>query len=97
MTALTNMTRVLCKQVQRVEGEPEGDWVQVKVHKIKWSEPRWTGPYEVIERTSHVVHVKGKTGANWHHLTHCVPASPPSCALNEISTNLKTQAAGTKE
>ena len=101
------MTQILCKPLLSVEGEPEktqpktlavsvGDWAQVKVHKRKWSEPRSTGPYEEIERTSHVVHVKGKTGANWHHLTHCVPVSPPSRTLSKIRTDLKTQATGTK-
>lgn len=107
MSALTNLTRVLCKQMQTVEDGPEAtqpktpavsvvDWVQVKVHKRKWSEPRWTGPYVVIECTSHAVCVKGRTAANWHHLTHCVPALPPSRTLSEISTDLKAQADGTK-
>ncbi|KAK6324646.1 hypothetical protein J4Q44_G00039880 [Coregonus suidteri] len=36
-----------------------GDWVRVKVHKRKWLEPRWTGPYEVKEVTSHSVQVRG--------------------------------------
>ncbi|CAB1312810.1 unnamed protein product, partial [Coregonus sp. 'balchen'] len=35
-----------------------GDWVRVKVHKRKWLEPRWTGPYEVKEVTSHSVQVR---------------------------------------
>ncbi|XP_032365350.1 uncharacterized protein LOC116680374 [Etheostoma spectabile] len=37
-----------------------GDWVRVKVHKRKWTDPRWTGPYEVKEVTSHSVQVKEK-------------------------------------
>ncbi|XP_064877154.1 uncharacterized protein LOC135572653 [Oncorhynchus nerka] len=46
-------------------GDPEqlrvkvGDWVRIKVHKRKWADPRWTGPYEVKEVTSHSVQVKG--------------------------------------
>ncbi|CAB1354066.1 unnamed protein product, partial [Coregonus sp. 'balchen'] len=35
-----------------------GDWVRVKVHKRKWLEPRWTGPYEVKEVTSHSVQIE---------------------------------------
>lgn len=31
---------------------------------------------------------KGKAGANWYHLTHCVPAQPPSRTLAEVRTNL---------
>lgn len=58
-----------------------GDWVQVKVHKRKWTEPRWTGTFEVAKCTLLAVQVKGETGANWHHLTHCVPSPPTSRIL----------------
>lgn len=63
--------------------------MRVKVHKRKWLEPRWTGPFEVVEVTSHTVQVKGKAGANWHHLTHCAPAQPPSRTLKEVRQNLE--------
>ncbi|XP_045897770.1 uncharacterized protein K02A2.6-like [Micropterus dolomieu] len=33
---------------------PQADWVLLKVIKRKWSEPRWTGPFQVVERTSHL-------------------------------------------
>ncbi|TWW53379.1 hypothetical protein D4764_0197060 [Takifugu flavidus] len=36
------------------------EWVLLRVIKRKWSEPRWTGPFEVVERTSHAVRLKGK-------------------------------------
>lgn len=88
MKSLIDLTRVLFTQVQQVENDSEtttaetpvkpGDWVRVKVHKRKWTDPRWTGPWEVIASTSHALQVKGKSGANWHHLTHCAPADPPS-------------------
>jgi len=105
MKALISLTAALSKQIEKVravpEAEPEaektikvGDWVRVKVHKRKWTDPRWTGPYEVKEVTSHSVQVKGKSGAPWHHLTHCAPAPVPTRTLGEIRTNLK-DAAGT--
>ncbi|KAM8908083.1 uncharacterized protein AB9W97_005629 [Spinachia spinachia] len=79
-----------------LEKEPEdqgqwgkvGDWVRVKVHKRKWKDPRWTGPYEVKEVTTHSVQVKGKSGAPWHHLTHCAPAPSPSRTLQEVRADL---------
>ena len=100
MKALTNFTEVLSAQVQAAARRSDetqmetpvpvrpGDWVRVRVHKRKWPDPRWTGPWEVTEVTSHAIRVKGKTGANWHHLTHCVPADPPSRTLREIATDL---------
>ncbi|XP_054483279.1 uncharacterized protein LOC129116393 [Anoplopoma fimbria] len=100
--ALTSLTTALSNQVVRaqaivpVEGEPSkvkvGDWVRVKVHKRKWTDPRWTGPYEVKEVTSHSVQVKGKSGAPWHHLTHCAPAPTPDRTLTEVRTNLRNAA-----
>ncbi|XP_029958749.1 uncharacterized protein LOC115396827 [Salarias fasciatus] len=48
--------------------------VLLKAYKRKWSEPRWTGPYEVTERTSHAVRLKGK-GDTWYHLSHTVPTT----------------------
>ncbi|KAG8013674.1 hypothetical protein GBF38_022154 [Nibea albiflora] len=47
---------------QQEEGKvtvcPEAEWVRLKVIKRKWSEPRWTGPYKVTERTSHPVRLR---------------------------------------
>ena len=99
MKALTNLTEVLSAQVQAAAGRSDetpketpvtvkpGDWVRVRVHKRKLPDHRWTGPWEVTECTSHAIQVKGKTGANWHHLTHCVPADPPSRTLREVATD----------
>ncbi|XP_062864415.1 protein NYNRIN-like [Trichomycterus rosablanca] len=113
MRALTNLTRVLSTQVQRSEPPPKppaddsewlefktvkpGDWVRVKVHKRKWSEPRWSGPWEVTEVTTHTVKVKGKKGAVWHHLTHCVPATAPSRSLQEVRKDLADSGTKTVE
>ena len=97
MKALTSLSSVLSEQVARArtlgEEEPRssvkvGDWVRVKVHKRKWTEPRWLGTYEVREVTSHSVQVKGKAGAAWHHLTHCAPAPTPSRDLREVRADL---------
>uniref|UniRef100_A0AAZ3P3C0 Envelope polyprotein n=1 Tax=Oncorhynchus tshawytscha TaxID=74940 RepID=A0AAZ3P3C0_ONCTS len=96
---LTELSAALSKQIHKVHegeltGDPEqlrvkvGGWVRIKVHKRKWADPRWTGPYEVKEVTSHSVQVKGKSGAPWHHLTHCTPAPTPSRTLTEVRVDL---------
>ncbi|XP_076860681.1 uncharacterized protein LOC143513866 [Brachyhypopomus gauderio] len=66
-----------------VEGEPTlradlpvTKWVQLKIIKRKWVEPRWTGPFEVVERTAHAVRLKGK-GEMWYHLSQCRASEPP--------------------
>ena len=91
--ALTNMFQVLSTQVQTAEKTPEtpvgpGDWVKVKIHKRKSLEPVWSGPWEVVERTTHALRVKIKTGTYWHHLTHCVPALPLSRNSTAVRTDL---------
>lgn len=96
---LTVLSAALSTQVHKVqEGElpgdtpllkvKVGDGVWVTVHKRKWLEPRWTGPYEVKEVTSHSVQVKGKSGTPWHRLTHCTPAPIPSRTLTEVRADL---------
>ncbi|KAL3980924.1 butyrophilin [Sarotherodon galilaeus] len=52
---------------------PEVKAVWLKVIKRKWKEPRWTGPYEVIARTTTAVQLKGK-GDTWYHWSQCAPA-----------------------
>lgn len=47
--------------------------VWVKVIKRKWSEPRWTGPFQVTERTATAVRLEGK-GDTWFHLSSTRPA-----------------------
>ena len=53
------------------------EWVLRKVIKRKWTEPRWTGPYKVVERTSHAVRLQGK-GENWYHWSQCTPTEAPT-------------------
>lgn len=92
---LQNMPSVFSKQVLSEEGEtpqhtvPGADWVLLKVIKRKWSEPRWKGPYEVVERTSHAVRLKGK-GETWYHWTQCAEAAEPR--RSSIVTHQKLQA-----
>lgn len=63
-----------------------GDWVQVKIRKRKWIEPRWTGAHELIECTSHAGHVKGKAGASWHPTdTLC---TRPTALANQDKTQM---------
>ncbi|CAJ1055592.1 LOW QUALITY PROTEIN: uncharacterized protein LOC120803882 [Xyrichtys novacula] len=77
---------------------PITDWVLLRVIKRKWSEPRWTGPFQVTERTSHAVRLDGK-GDTWFHLTQCAPAVTPQRSLKEVRQDLAAAAAGnqTKE
>uniref|UniRef100_A0A0F8C876 Murine leukemia virus integrase C-terminal domain-containing protein n=1 Tax=Larimichthys crocea TaxID=215358 RepID=A0A0F8C876_LARCR len=65
---------------------PEVEWVLLRVIKRKWSEPRWTGPFQVTERTSHAVRLRGK-GDTWFHWSQCAAAEEPQRSLSEIQTN----------
>ncbi|KAK0134819.1 Gag-Pol polyprotein [Merluccius polli] len=65
---LTALVAAFSKQVSVIQGGAEQapkdtEWVLLKVIKRKWSDPRWTGPYRVIERTSHAVRLDGKAPA----------------------------------
>ncbi|XP_037835053.1 uncharacterized protein LOC108247184 [Kryptolebias marmoratus] len=78
------------RELTRIQGEaqdkesaptaPEVQWVWLKVIKRKWSEPRFTGPHQVVERTSHAVRLRGK-GENWYHWSQCAPAEEPGREL----------------
>ncbi|KAI4888716.1 hypothetical protein NFI96_003917 [Prochilodus magdalenae] len=68
---------------------PTAEWVLLKVLKRKWSEPRWTGPYQVMERTSHAVRVKGKVDT-WYHWSQCAAAEAPTRSLEETHRDLCT-------
>ncbi|XP_049445650.1 protein NYNRIN-like [Epinephelus fuscoguttatus] len=61
---LTALVSAFSKQV--TTDPPTSEWVLLKVIKRKWSEPRWTGPYKVVERTSHAVKLQRK-GDTWYH------------------------------
>nr|XP_046231130.1 uncharacterized protein LOC124051617 [Scatophagus argus] len=71
---------------------PEVNWVLLRVIKSKWSEPRWTGPFQVVERTLHAVRLKGK-GDTWYHWNQCAAAEEPQWSLFEVHQDL--QAANT--
>ncbi|XP_068998257.1 uncharacterized protein [Embiotoca jacksoni] len=58
-----------------------------KVIKRKWSEPRWTGPFRVTERTSHAVRLEGK-GDTWYHLSQCAPGLEPQRTLQETAADV---------
>lgn len=90
---LTVLIASLSEQVQQrpktttSKDERPSEWVWLKVVKRKWSEPRWTGPFQVVEVTTHSVKLKGK-GDAWFHLTQCAPADPPQRTLSETETDL---------
>ncbi|TNN77194.1 hypothetical protein EYF80_012499 [Liparis tanakae] len=47
------------------------DWVRLKLYKKKWTEPRWTGPFEVVAKTSHALQEPFeafKRGRGWRDL-----------------------------
>ena len=81
---LTALVAAFSKQVAVIQGGAEQapapkdtKWVLLKVIKRKWSEPRWTGPYRVTERTSHAVRLDGK-GDTWYHWSLCGASDPPA-------------------
>lgn len=86
---LTALVSAFSKQVTTAKegaegkGPPTSEWVLLKVIKRKWSEPRWTGPYKVVERTSHAVKLQGK-GDTWYHWSQCAVADTPARTLEEI-------------
>lgn len=97
--ALTSLTQALSKrsrglkvrQRQLQKKTPTvkvGDRIRVKVHKWKWTESRWTGPYDAVEVTTNTVIVKGKACAICHRLTNNVPAQLPSYTLREVRIDL---------
>ncbi|KAG8003764.1 hypothetical protein GBF38_007733 [Nibea albiflora] len=73
-----------------VQTTPESEWVLLRVVKRKWSEPRWTGPYQVVERTTHAVRLKGK-GDTWFHWSQCAAAEEPQRSLTEIQKDLQAK------
>lgn len=65
---------------------PEAKVVWLKVLKRKWKEPRWTGPYEVIARTTTAVQLEEK-GDTWYHWSQCAPAHESLVEENSSSKN----------
>ncbi|KAM6967534.1 tyrosyl-DNA phosphodiesterase 2-like [Aplochiton taeniatus] len=62
---------------------PTAEWVHLKVIKRKWSEPRWTGPWKVRERTEHAIRLEGK-GEAWYHWSQCAEALAQSRSLGAL-------------
>lgn len=70
LKAISHVARTVGLQVHKIKGETSseqptkdpgeepGSWVFVKVHKAKWNEPRWCGPYEVLLGLCHSVKIK---------------------------------------
>ncbi|GCC27439.1 hypothetical protein chiPu_0005863 [Chiloscyllium punctatum] len=83
---LTALVSAFSKQFGSAKGDLQSqapsttDWVLLKVIKRKWLEPRWTGPYKVVERTSHAVRLQGK-GESWYHWSQCAATEPPTRTL----------------
>lgn len=65
---------------------PEAKVVWLKELKRKWKEPRWTGPYEVISRTTTAVQMEEK-GDTWYHWSQCAPAHESLVEENSSSKN----------
>ena len=63
---------------------PTAEWVLLRVIKRKWSEPRWTGPFQVTERNSHAVRLRGK-GDTWFHWSQCTAAEEPGRSWLDIN------------
>ncbi|CAB1336562.1 unnamed protein product, partial [Coregonus sp. 'balchen'] len=66
-----------------------GDWVRVKVHSRKWTEPRWEGPFRVKEVSSHSLRVNTSKKDVWYHRTHCAKDIVPGRTLDQSHPNLQ--------
>ncbi|XP_039679499.1 protein NYNRIN [Perca fluviatilis] len=99
---LQGLVSLFSKQVedQREENKsttpPEAEWVLLRVIKRKWSEPRWTGPFQVNERTTHAVRLRGK-GDTWFHWSQCAAAEEPQRSLTEIQRDLQETSTGSAD
>ncbi|CAB1350840.1 unnamed protein product [Coregonus sp. 'balchen'] len=102
MQELTSLVDRLSKQVVEirtpaVETTDEnrdilvGDWVRVKVHSRKWTEPRWGGPYQVKEVSSHSLRVNTDKKYVWYHRTHCAKDITPGRTLDQVQQDLATE------
>ncbi|KAK0147241.1 hypothetical protein N1851_013336 [Merluccius polli] len=94
---LTALVAAFSKQVAVIQGGAEQapapkdtEWVLLKVIKWKWSEPRWTGPYRVTERTSHAVRLDGK-GDTWYHWSICRASDPPAGTRGDVKWSVREQ------
>ncbi|KAG7999820.1 hypothetical protein GBF38_001868 [Nibea albiflora] len=91
---LQGLVSVFAKQVKdrqnagRDTTPPEAEWVLLRVLKRKLSEPRWKGPLQVTERTTHAVCLKGK-GDTWFHWSQCAAAEEPQRSLTDIQKDLQ--------
>lgn len=78
--ALKALVSSFTSQVTADQGQeqtvPKAKWVWLKVYKRKWNEPRWTGPFKVVTRTSHAFQLRGK-GETWYHWSQCALAEEP--------------------
>lgn len=96
VASLSSQVHQQAKQQKKAREPPAGqvaetaDWVWLKVIKRKWTEPRWTGPFQVVSTTSHSVKLQGK-GDTWFHFNQCAPADPPSRSLQEVRSDLRQQ------
>ncbi|XP_047239858.1 uncharacterized protein LOC124879374 [Girardinichthys multiradiatus] len=71
---------------ERSTGEPTTPQVEWVWSRVMWLEPKFTGPYQVTERTSHAVRLKDK-GNTWFHWSQCAEAPEPGRPLEEIGGN----------
>ncbi|CAB1318619.1 unnamed protein product [Coregonus sp. 'balchen'] len=60
-----------------------GNTLRIKVHSRKWTEPRWEGPYQVKEVSSHSLRVDSKKKDTWYHRTHCAKDSTPNRTIDQ--------------
>ena len=68
-----------------------GSWVLHKQQKFHWHQPRYKGPYQVVEATGYCVKVQLAPDkvSNWIHKTHCAPTQAPGeRTLREVREDL---------
>ncbi|XP_061895832.1 uncharacterized protein LOC133645062 [Entelurus aequoreus] len=94
---IQNLCNNFSAQIRGQQSTPPGtlppvEWVKLKVIKRKWTEPRWTGPFKVVERTSHALRLAGK-GDTWYHLSLCTPAEEPDRSPADVIADIATSSA----
>ncbi|CAB1318379.1 unnamed protein product, partial [Coregonus sp. 'balchen'] len=94
MQALISLVERLSKQVVEVRTpavETMDENRDILVHSRKWTEPRWEGPFQVKEVSSHSLRVNTSKKDVWCHRTHCAKDKAPGRTLDQVQQDLAAE------